>query len=334
MAVTPEQVFDLSVKHRIALNRYSTHLVQKVIAQLNRVEQSAVGKLAEAASDSLSAIRLEQLLTQIRTIQSAGWVIIAERVNAGLQSLADSEVGFAARLIGVGQETAFTGAPAFAQVYAAVQARPFQGKLLRSWLQDAEEGAARRVRETIRQGFIDGTPTDQIVRQLRGTKAAGYQDGILQGSRRGVEAMVRTAVTHTANVAHSQVFEANADIVKGWRFTATLDGRTTMICISLSGKEYPVGKGPLPPRHVGCRSVAVPLVDDIPGVAPFTPPTYEAWLKKQPAAFQDEVLGASRGALFRRGGLSVDKFVDRAGHTLTLDQLRQRDASAFKAAGI
>ncbi|MEI6439056.1 MAG: minor capsid protein [Alphaproteobacteria bacterium] len=334
MPVTPETVFDLSVKHRIALSRFSTHLVQKVIAQLNRVEQSAVAKLAEAASDSLTAIRLEQLLTQIRSIQSAGWVLIGERVNGGLQRLADSEAAFAARLIGVGQETVFTGAPAFAQVYAAVQARPFQGKLLREWLKDAEEGAAKRVRETIRQGFIDGTPTDQIVRQLRGTKAAGYQDGILQGTRRGVEAMVRTAVTHTANVAHDQVFKANADIVNALRWTSVLDGRTTLICISRSGHEYPVDSGPRPPAHIGCRSVMVPVVDDIPGVAPFTPPTYEAWLKKQPAAFQDEVLGASRGALFRRGGLSVDRFVDRAGNTLSLDQLRARDSSAFKAAGL
>jgi SPP1 gp7 family putative phage head morphogenesis protein len=334
MAVRPETVFDLSVKHRIALSRFSTHLVQKVIAQLNRVEQSAVAKLAEAASDSLTALRLEQLLTQIRSIQSAGWILIGERVNGGLQGLADSEAAFAARLIGVGQETVFTGAPAFAQVYAAVQARPFQGRLLRTWLAEAEEGAAKRVRETIRQGFIDGTPTDQIVRQLRGTKAAGYQDGILQGTRRGVEAMVRTAVTHTANVAHSQVFEANADIVKGWKFVAVLDSRTTLLCASLHGKEFALGKGPMPPRHVNCRSIALPIVDDIPGVPPLEMPTYSAWLKRQPASVQDDILGKTRGRLFRLGGMTVDRFVDRAGETLTLDQLRQRDSSSFKAAGL
>jgi len=331
---SPEQVFDLSIKHRIALMRFGTHLVRKVIAQLNRTEQSAVGKLAEAASDSLNATRLEQLLAQIRAVQSAGWQVIGERINGSLRDLAQSEAAFAARLIGASTDVTFTGAPAFAQIYAAVVARPFQGKFLKDWIADSEAAAAARVRETIRQGFIDGSTIDQMVRTLRGTRAAGYQDGILEGTRRGVEAMVRTAVTHTANVAHDQVFKDNADIVTGLRWTSTLDGRTTLICISRSGKVFPVNSGPRPPAHIGCRSVMVPLTDDIPGVSAFTPPTYGQWLKRQPAAFQDEVLGAARGALFRRGGLSVDKFVDRAGNTLTLDQLRARDASAFSAAGL
>ena len=62
--------------------------------------------------------------------------------------------------------------------------------------------------------------------------------------------------------------------------------------------------------------------------------TFGAWLKRQPAGRQDEVLGATRGALFRRGGLEIEQFANDKGRWLTLDQLRERDAAAFRRAGV
>ena len=53
--------------------------------------------------------------------------------------------------------------------------------------------------------------------------------------------------------------------------------------------------------------------------------TYGGWLKDQPKAFQDEVLGPERAALFRSGEVSLDRFTDDAGRTLTLEQLRARE---------
>ncbi len=41
--------------------------------------------------------------------------------------------------------------------------------------------------------------------------------------------------------------------------------------------------------------------------------TYQDFLSRQPATFQDEVLGKTKGKLFRKGGMSLDKFVDRNG---------------------
>ena len=58
------------------------------------------------------------------------------------------------------------------------------------------------------------------------------------------------------------------------------------------------------------------------------------WLKRQPAAFQDDVLGPSRGALFRRGELPLERFVDESGRRYTLDELRARHGDAFRAANL
>ena len=58
--------------------------------------------------------------------------------------------------------------------------------------------------------------------------------------------------------------------------------------------------------------------------------TYEQFLRRQPAAFQDELLGPTRGALFRRGRLSLDRFVDESGRTLTLEELREQNAALWR----
>lgn len=62
--------------------------------------------------------------------------------------------------------------------------------------------------------------------------------------------------------------------------------------------------------------------------------TYQDWLSRQPAAFQDDVLGVTKGKLFRQGKLPLDRFVDRNGDEFTLAQLAERDADAFVAAGL
>lgn len=61
---------------------------------------------------------------------------------------------------------------------------------------------------------------------------------------------------------------------------------------------------------------------------------YQDWLSRQSAKFQDEVLGPTRGKLFRGGGLTVDKFVDKTGRRLTLDELREVNSAAFERAGV
>lgn len=62
--------------------------------------------------------------------------------------------------------------------------------------------------------------------------------------------------------------------------------------------------------------------------------TYGEWLKRQSASFQDDVLGKTRGQLFRRGNLALDKFVNRQGDEIPLTDLVKKDREAFIAAGL
>lgn len=62
--------------------------------------------------------------------------------------------------------------------------------------------------------------------------------------------------------------------------------------------------------------------------------TQDAWLRNQPEWFQDSALGKTRAQLFRDGGIKIDKFTDMTGKPLTLAELRELDAEAFKRAGL
>ena len=62
--------------------------------------------------------------------------------------------------------------------------------------------------------------------------------------------------------------------------------------------------------------------------------TYGEWLARQSVEFQDDVLGVTRGRLFRKGGLKLTKFVSRTGDEIPLSELARREADAFRAAGL
>lgn len=61
---------------------------------------------------------------------------------------------------------------------------------------------------------------------------------------------------------------------------------------------------------------------------------YNDWLKTQSQDFQLDTLGKTRAELFRNGGLTLDRFIDVDGTSLTLKDIAQRDASAFERAGL
>ncbi len=222
---------------------------------------------------------------------------------------------------------------------------------------------AERFSQVVRQGLLTGEPTPEIARRLIGRLqfgeeaktvrqliAAGGQSTAVANNQ--VMALVRTSVNQVANTASQQVYEANQDITKKYRYVATLDTRTSSICRALDGQEFEYGKGPTPPQHFNCRSTTVPVIDyDELGFTP--PPTgtrasaagqvpanqsYGQWLAKKQQGETDadllrrqaEALGARKVSYFRLlsekygPNAAIAKLVSKDGSELTLDQLRAR----------
>lgn len=100
------------------------------------------------------------------------------------------------------------------------------------------------------------------------------------------------------------------------------------------GIRLPRGREDLPRGHKGsfdafARQRVRQLTGQVPGRT-----TYQQWLARQSQAFQDDVLGKTRARLFRDGGLTLDKFVNRRGDEIPLRDLARLEAEAFRAAGL
>jgi SPP1 gp7 family putative phage head morphogenesis protein len=326
-----------------------------MIALMNRFDADIVRRIQTSGIEGLSARdlrRLERTLERIRDINEATRKAAGEFLRPELVELAAMEADFQKRLFEqvTGGFLSFDG-PTRRQVQAAALSRPFQGVHLR-WATTSEhlrEQYRRRgalLRDEIRRGFLEGDSVSAMVRRIRGTRAANFEDGILEISRRSANTMVRTAVNHTANASREIFYKENERFVKGVRWVSILDGRTSAICRARDGMVFDVDKGPRPPAHPNCRSTTVAVMksfrevgidaDDVPGLDGKIPgrPTYNEWLKTQPREFVEDVLGKDKAKLYLEGNLTLDKFVDRAGAELTLVELRGKEAAAFKKAGL
>jgi len=339
-----DDILDATLRHSIYLERHKAKTVRDILALLRDVEGAIQADLLRVDLDAMSRRDLDRLLGRLRKSIADGYEPIIALLDSEIKGLGEYEgqwqVGMFRNTVPVRLDFI---APAAEQIYAAAVARPFQGLLLREWYQGLPDGQFRRLRAAIRNGFVEGRTTQQIVREIIGTKK---QAGIIEQSRRGAEAATRTALAHTANVARNEVYRANKVLIKGVEWVSTLDGRTTFQCMALDGKMFPADSGPRPPVHVNCRSSTIPVLKSAKQLGLKNIPkstrasmngqvsgelNYDAWLRTQGNAFQDEVLGPTRADLFR-AGLKMDRFVDQSGKELTLNQLRETEAAFWAKA--
>ena len=258
---------------------------------------------------------------------------------------------------------AVQGAPATFSLTAAKGATITlpNGEVLEKAFRGIAVDQAEQFSQVVRNGLLTGETTPSIAKRLIGNLqfgeeaktvrqlvAAGGQATAVADNQ--VMALVRTSINQVANSASQQVYEANQDITKKYRYVATLDSRTSSICAALDNQEFPYGKGPMPPQHFNCRSTTVPIIDpDIlppsttakrasaDGPVPINT-SYGQWLaEKQKGetnadlrARQEKTLGPGKVPYFNR---LVDKYGARDamaklvrddGSELTLDQLRKR----------
>ena len=203
-----------------------------LFAQIQRV-------LDDMEGQTFTVQRLEKLLESVRALNAQAYESIGKELAGELKALTEYEVGYQHQLFSsvLPVQVSVVSVPP-KQVHAAVMARPFQGRMLREWLDGLEESRAAKVRDAIRIGYVEGETNQQIITRIRGTKALNYADGLFDISRRDAEAIVRTSVAHTANHCASISAEANTDIIKGVKWIATLDSRTTPVCRARDGKIY------------------------------------------------------------------------------------------------
>lgn len=253
----PQALFDYTVKQQIRTGRYASKVVRDIIGLLNKADAEILDKISRTEAP-FSKARLQALLKEIRTTLTEIYSEAGNDIKQQMLDFAGVQAEATAAMLAIRLPVSYNIIQATAEQLKAivdtapVTVGPDKKLLLEEIFTSLAAGKEEAIRGSIRLGMVEGETTSEMVRRLKGTRAAQYKDGVLEVSRRHAEAMVRTICNHTSNQAMQSTYKNNAEVVKGWTFVATLDGRTSISCASLSGSKWPVGQGPIPPRHPNC----------------------------------------------------------------------------------
>lgn len=217
------ELIDESIRLQVLLERVKAGEDKQIDAFLRDVDTVLRDRLTGAELTANQRDRIEAKLEEIRAalavLQDRKSADFLRRMDALAEAVADTEAkSLAAALDGL--ETAVPGA---ATIRAAATGAPLSvrgpggGMILAKFIEKHDEATLDRIEGVIRRGFFEGRTTDQIVRDLRGTKAAGYADGVLSESRRHARTVAHTALQHMAHVARAEAWKANEDIIAGYR---------------------------------------------------------------------------------------------------------------------
>ena len=349
-------LLDRGIRHGVFIERLKTqqakvfmeYLISEVLPDiLDRLESDLRRSgMRRPISESR---RLRSMVQRIRSMTVEGIGEAGRALRTELVQIGYSEAAFqlqaiqAASPVGLGLNSVPRNL-----IRATLTTQPMEGKLLSQWLSGLSRTTVDQIAAEVNRGVLAGDSVQNIVRRVRGTRPLGFQDGVFATTRRNAETIVRTSVAHITNQAARLTYSENMDVIKGVRFVATLDAKTTPICGSLDGRVFkPDEAYPQPPLHMNCRSRLAPVTkswremgldgDDLPrstrasmnGQVP-ADLTYTQWLRSQPASIQDEILGPGRAALYRRGKLNFDKFVDNRGNPLSLQELERLEGLSGK----
>jgi predicted ABC-type ATPase len=233
-----------------------------------------------------------------------------------------------------------------------------EGSPTADWWRGQAENVVEQFVSNVRLGLTAGETNEQITRRIVGSSG---EAGILDVATRDARTLVHSSIQTVANDARRKTFEANSDIIKGIKQVSTLDGHTTIICVSYSGASWnldyePINGNDLPynggaPRHWNCRSAEVPITKTFAelGLAGVKEPpvstrasvdgqiagdtTFEGFLRGKSIAFQDELLGAGRAELWRSGKITLRDLVSGEGNPLTLSELMAKYGFSSKTGG-
>ena len=364
MPESPEELTEIATRHQVYLEGLKTHEVKKNQKFLKDIDRIVSAKLAGKDITSYSRKRLDKLLKSVRAdlrIVSANYSDMAAGESV---DIAKYERDFEIKSLGKVVAFDFVVPPS-SQLRTAVFDSPLtmngadNGKLLKPFLRDMSSRSMEQVALVIQSGYYQGETTGQIIRNIKGTRAARYTDGTMHRINRAMAVATRTAVQHASVQAREQVWTNNKDIVKKVRWVSTLDGRTSAICRSLDGREFPRDRGLRPPAHPNCRSTVVAVLDSRfdaldegatrkarstnaqgESVVKSVPAneTYYSWLKRQPSGFQASVIGENRARLLRNGGISADRFselqLSKDFKELTLADMHRLEPKIFQKADV
>ena len=345
-------ITDIATRHQVMLERLKAGKAKdyRVLAKKFEADLlAAANRLGVDSLDQLTKKELNLLISNVTKLNKKYQAAIVKDLDKDLRKLAKDDAIFERQTINSFLVTG-NAASAANLAYAAAIASPISatGELLEPFIKNWSRTRVTQVSGVIRKGYKEGQTLSQMTQLIRGTRANNFKDGLTSLQTRQAQAVIRTAVQHVSATARMQTWEANKDIVKAYKWRSTLDGRTTQRCRSLDGLEFEMGRGPMPPIHISCRSTINFVLDEALGLGDLdkgatrsalggevpAKQTYYDWLKTQPKDFQRSAIGKQKTTWLNDGTLNSEQFaklnLDKNFKPLSLDQMREKRAMMLK----
>lgn len=115
----------------------------------------------------------------------------------------------------------------------------------------SDEATAAMRRQLVRGVAVGENPRSVAARMVKST------EGVFNGGLGRALTIARTEMLDAHRAAAALEDQANADLLAGWMWMATLSARTCPACWSMNGREFPLDQ-PGPEGHQNCRCTRVP----------------------------------------------------------------------------
>lgn len=354
-----DDLISASARHTIDLLRVSAAQRNDVLKLLDRLESDIIARIdAYAGKSQLTIRRLQSLLREVQGIIKSAYDSILLQRHGDLQDVAKASSANVVTAVNTEIGAKLLVNEIKASKVADIASSMILGRPAHEWWDKQAAKLADDFTVQMRLGMLQGEGVSELAKRVRGTKAAGYTDGIMNASRAQAEALVRTATIDTANTARLASFVDNADLIAGIQWVSTLDNRTSQICIALDGLQWKLPESgdaedyggyepidhdkafPGPTAHWNCRSVQVSVLkpfDEIIGGKKIPADkrdkldgkggeriSYRDWLDSRTQEEQNEILGARAAALYRSGKLELSDITNQNNRPLTAATLAER----------
>ena len=221
-----------------------------------------------------------------------------------------------------------------------VDSAQLEGATVKAWNNGLSADQKKRLERELKIGVSLGETTPMLAQRIA---------HVLEKNKRDATAIALTGAGAIVSEIRQAFFEANDDVIKCYKYQATLDTRTSALCRAYDGlmwdKDYkPIGhdfpfRKPRVNTHFNCRSTIIPVtkswdelgvegMDEASGrtrssMNGYVPQdmTFNDWLKTQSPETIEKTLGKGRAELFMQGKITMRDLITQQGRSVNLSDL-------------
>ena len=224
-----------------------------------------------------------------------------------------------------------------------VDSAQLEGATVKAWNNGLNADQKKRLERELKIGVSLGETTPMLAQRIA---------HVLEKNKRDATAIALTGAGAIVSEIRQAFFEANDDVIKCYKYQATLDTRTSALCRAYDGlmwdKDYkPIGhdfpfRKPRVNTHFNCRSTIIPVtkswdelgIEGMDGANDRTRSsmngyvpqdmTFDDWLKTQSPEVIEKTLGKGRAELFMQGKITMRDLITQQGRSVNLEDLAKK----------